>query len=168
MAHNGLLLFGGGVNGLYQIISFLTKPIRDRMVNYLQLNRNTFGHKVLQIFITFCLIDFTWVFFRAKSLVDGVAIIRSMLLVHNPWIFFDESLFKCGLDRKNFYIMLIAILILMIADIFKFRGIKIRKKILEQDWWFRWLICITSIVLISIVGIWGSGYDQSGFIYFQF
>ena len=158
----------GGINGLYQVIGTWTQHIRYKVVNILQLNKNTFGHKLLQMFITFFLVDFAWIFFRANNLSDALGIIKSMFLIHNPQIFFDGAIFNCGLDSKNFGVMIISILILIIADIFKYKGIRIRKEILAQDWWFRWSVYIVSIVFILVVGIWGSGYDQAGFIYFQF
>lgn len=158
----------GGLNGIYQVIGSLLKPVRTSLIKVFHLNRESLGHKLLQTFTTFCFIDFSWIFFRAQSLSEALAMIKSMFTVWNPWIFFDESLFECGLDRKNFYVMLFSILLLLIADICKYKGLKIRKIILEQDWWFRWMIYIVSVILILVVGVWGSGYDQAGFIYFQF
>lgn len=158
----------GGLNGIYQVIGSLLKPVRTSLIKVFHLNRESLGHKLLQTFTTFCFIDFSWIFFRAQSLSEALAMIKSMFTVRNPWIFFDESLFACGLDRKNFYVMLLSILLLLIADICKYKGLKIRKIILEQDWWFRWMIYIVSVILILVVGVWGSGYDQAGFIYFQF
>lgn len=158
----------GGLNGIYQVIGSLLKPVRTSLIKVFHLNRESLGHKLLQTFTTFCFIDFSWIFFRAQSLSEALAMIKSMFTVWNPWIFFDESLFECGLDRKNFYVMLLSILLLLIADICKYKGLKIRKIILEQDWWFRWMIYIVSVILILVVGVWGSGYDQAGFIYFQF
>lgn len=37
----------GGLNGLYQIAGEILQPIRDKMVSVLQLNRKSFGHKLL-------------------------------------------------------------------------------------------------------------------------
>lgn len=165
---NWTFIIWGGLNGVYQILESVTKRIRDRWIEILCLKKKSFSHKLLQVSTTFILIDFSWIFFRASSVSDAIAIIKSMISVHNPWIFFDESLFGLGLDRKNFYVMLISIFILFLADAFKYNDIVIREKILEQDWWFRQLTFVGSIILILIYGIWGTGYNQSGFIYFQF
>ena len=64
--------------------------------------------------------------------------------------------------------MLLAIVILFVADFFKYRGIVLHKKIMEQEWWFRFLLMAGSIVMILVVGIWGSAYNEASFIYFQF
>ena len=81
---------------------------------------------------------------------------------------FDVYLYSCGLDYKNFHLMLISILILVFADYCKTRGIRIRDVIIKQDYWFRWLFISISIVVILTFGIWGPNYNEANFIYFQF
>ena len=161
-------VFWGGLNGAYQVIGSITKPFRDKTVSVFKLNRNSFSHKALNVFTTFILIDFSWIFFRANRFIDAFQIIKSMFTVHNPWILFDGSLYKCGLNQKNFSLMIWSILLLILADFCKYRGINIRQFILKQEYWFRSLIVAGSITLILLFGIWGTGYNESGFIYFQF
>ena len=158
----------GGINGFYQIIGVLLKPLRDRMVTLLHLNRQSLGHKLAKVVITFLFVDFAWIFFRADNYNDAVAIIDSMINIYNPWILLDESLFACGLNRDNFSIMLLSIGILLFADICKYRGVKIREVIVAQDYWVRWLVISFSVCAILLFGIWGTGYDAASFIYFQF
>lgn len=158
----------GFINGMYQVIGEILQPARDKVVKIFNLNRASLGHKIMKGFITFLLIDFSWIFFRASGFREAIEIIKSMFTFNNPWIFFDDSLYLCGLDGKNFRIMIFSIIILFIADIFKKKGIKVRREIAKQDYWCRCLIMIAAICFILIFGIWGSGYDIAGFIYFQF
>ncbi len=158
----------GGLNGLYQIIGEVLQPLRDKVVKILKLNRESLGHKLIHILGTFILVDFAWIFFRAEGFRNAFAIIKSIINVRNPWILFDGSLYLCGLDEKSFRLMLISIVVLLFADICKARGIIIRKVIIEQDYWFRWIFVAVSIACILTFGIWGPGYNQSNFIYFQF
>lgn len=158
----------GGVNGLYQIVGEMLMPVRKKAVALLNLNPDSIGYKAIQIVNTFCFVDFAWIFFRAKSVRQAVEIIRSMLFVKNPWILLDGSLYQCGLDSKNFWLMMIGIAILLYADIWKQKGTEIRKVITAQDYWCRWLVMIFSICFILVFGVWGSGYNAAGFIYFQF
>ena len=89
-------------------------------------------------------------------------------MAKNLWIFFDDSLYQCGLDRKNFLLLLFCIAILLFADYCKMKGIQIRQVIIKQDYWFRWLFIVFAVWGILIFGIWGPNYDAAGFIYFQF
>lgn len=158
----------GGINGIYQIIGEIFRPIRDKIVKILHLNRECFSHKLVCIIATFLLVNFSWVFFRSEGIKEAFSIIRQMAVVKNPWILFDGSIYKCGLDSKNFCLMLICLGILLFADYCKHKGIQIRTVIAKQDYWFRWLFIAASICVILIFGIWGVGYSEMNFIYFQF
>lgn len=158
----------GGLNGIYQVIGEIFQPFRDKWIKVLHLNRDSIGHKIMQGMITFVLVDFSWIFFRASGYYESLAIIKSMFSCNNPWILMDGSLYTCGLDSKNFWLMIFSVFLLLFADICKKRGIKIRSVIVAQDYWCRYAVMIFAICFILIFGIWGSGYDAAGFIYFQF
>ena len=158
----------GGLNGLYQIIGEMLQPFRDRMVDLFHLNRASLCHKLSSIIGTFILVDFSWIFFRASTFNDAVQIIKSMVTVKNPWILFDGSLFGCVIDGKNFRLIIWCILILLVADFCKIRGIKVRETIIKQDYWFRWVFIAVATVAVLTFGIWGPNYNEANFIYFQF
>lgn len=158
----------GGLNGIYQIIGELLKPVREKVTALLDLNPKTICYRVFQMIITFVLVDVSWVFFRASGVKEGFAILQSIARDHNIWILFDGSLYKCGLDIKNYNLMLLSIALLLIVDIFNHRGIKIRNIIIRQDWIARSFIIAIAICAILLFGIWGSSYDAANFIYFQF
>lgn len=158
----------GGLNGLYQVIGEVLQPLRNRVVKMFRLNRASLGHKLLHILGTFILVDFSWIFFRAENTRFAFNTIRYMISTKNPWILFDGSLYKCGLDSKNFWLMIYGIGILLFADLCKSKRIAIREVVYKQDIWFRWLIIVTAIIILLVFGIWGSTYDATNFIYFQF
>lgn len=158
----------GGMNGLYQIVGEVLQPFRDRWVKILNLDRNSIAHRLLNTVTTFMLVDFTWIFFRASRLKDAIHIIKRIIEAKQPWILFDGSLYSCGLDSKNFWLMIICICVLLVADNIKLSGIKIRKIIVKQDGWAQILVVSFSILVILIFGIYGTGYDEAAFIYFQF
>jgi D-alanyl-lipoteichoic acid acyltransferase DltB (MBOAT superfamily) len=161
-------VFWGGLNGLYQIIGEELTPVRNKLVEIFHLHRESFGHKLFQLLVTFALVDFAWIFFRARNTSEAIQIIKSMFTVKNPWILFDGSIYSCGLDIKNFWIMIYGLCVLLFADYFKHKGISIRQRIIEQDYWFRWIIIDAAIIILLVFGIWGSTYDVANFIYFQF
>ena len=158
----------GLLNGLYQVVGAMLKPLRNLLVKLLHLDRESIGHQILSMFVTFVLIDFSWIFFRADTLNDALAIIRNIFTASNPWVLFDNSLFKCGLDQRNFHLLLVMILVLFVVDIFNYNGVRLREVIAEQDFWFRWLVISVAIVAILLLGTWGPSYNEATFIYFQF
>ncbi len=158
----------GGINGLYIIVGEILAPIRDWMIRLLKLNKNSVGHKILSVTITFILFDISLVFFRASGGTQAIQAFKSMVMVHNSQILFNGALYTAGLSYKNFCILIFAVLILAVTDFLNRRGIKISKVIVSQDLWFRWLVYLVSIMFILIFGIWGPAYEASNFIYFQF
>ncbi len=158
----------GVLNGLWQVIGDICRPVREKLKSLLQVDPEAFSHKLLQMIITFLLIDFTLIFFRARTMWEAFGIINSMVHADNLWIFFDDSLFSLGLDWKNSVILFLSIEVLVIADFLKYKGIVIHEAIARQGIWFRWSVLIIGFVSILLFGIWGSGYDEAAFIYFQF
>lgn len=164
----GSFVVWGGINGLYQIIGEVGKPVRDKVVSLLQLNRESLWHRLLRIIGTFLLVDISWIFFRANGLKAAFRIIRQIFAVKNPWILFDGSLYQCGLDRANFQLIFVCLCILLLADYCKIKGIKVRQVIIKQGFCFRCLFIAFSIWGILTFGIWGASYNAANFIYFQF
>lgn len=158
----------GAINGLYQVIGEILMPIREKVSDALGVNRDSEGFCVLRAIVTFTMIDFSWIFFRADSLGRAVYIIKSIFNAENIWTLFDGSLYNCGLDDKNFRLMVIAVMILLISDILKRKGIRVREIILRQDGYIKCLVVSFSILLIMVFGKYGPAYDAVNFIYFQF
>ena len=158
----------GAINGLYQVIGEILMPIREKVSDALGVNRDSEGFCVLRAIVTFTMIDFTWIFFRADSLGRAIYIIKSILNTENIWSLFDGSLYNCGLDEKNFRFMLIAVIVLLVADFLKRKGIMVREIILRQDGYIKCLVVSFSILLIMVFGKYGPAYDAVNFIYFQF
>lgn len=158
----------GGVNGLYQVLGEILQPLRDKLVEILHLKRDSLGHKLIHIIGTFILVDFSWIFFRADSVLEAFEIIKSIFKGKNFWVLFDGSLYNCGLDDKNFRLMIAAIGILIFADICRHFSVKIREVVIKQDCWFKCFFIATVVCLILLFGKWGPSFDKANFIYFQF
>lgn len=159
---------GGGINGIYQVLGEILDPVRKKVIKKLHINVTSKKHKLLKICITFSLISFSWIFFRAQSISEAVIIIKRMLTIFNPWIFLDMSIFELGLNIEEFLIAVIAIMILVIVSILHYKELALRQWIKQQTIGIRWIIYYTSIFIILLWGIYGVDYQQSQFIYFQF
>ena len=164
---NWTYVIWGALNGLFQIVG----DVKNRLLKKWPLRgvrRDCFSYRLLQRVITFALIGFTWVFFRAESLAHAMEIFGQMFSVHNPWIFADGTLYRLGLDRLEMQILLLGIGVLLAVDIAHEHGVSLRERLDRQNRLFRWLACIAAIVGILLYGVYGVGFDASQFIYFQF
>ncbi|MDE6622586.1 MAG: MBOAT family protein [Lachnospiraceae bacterium] len=164
----GTYVVWGLIHGIYQVIGGITRPVRDKLNRALELKPDSIGHRFLSGIVTFCLVDFAWVFFRAESIGAAIAMIKSMVHIGNISILGNGGLYDLGLSSKNFKILLLGIVVIIFADYMKYKGIKIREVILAQELWCRWLCYLAAFWFIFIFGVWGGSYDASSFIYFQF
>ena len=158
----------GGLNGLYQVLGELLEPLRTGICKALGLHRETLGHRCVQGLLTFLMVDFSWIFFRASNFTQAKGIIASIFSASNPWVLFDGSLYSCGLDAKNFGLLVLGMGLLTLADLCKRRGHPLSQLLLRQDRWLRWLLTAAAILALLVFGKWGPGFDQASFIYFQF
>ena len=158
----------GGLNGIYQIIEEMTASAREKCAQALHVNRSSSGYRAVAGIVTFLLVDFSWIFFRAGNWTKAKEAVFYMVSDANPWVLFDGSLYRCGLDEKNFRLMIVSLLVLLFADVCRRRRIRISKVICAQDVWCRWIVIAVSIVAILVFGAWGTMYDANSFIYFQF
>ena len=67
----------GLLHGIYQCVADLVKPLTDKMSGFGR------AFKAVRIFVTFCLVSFAWMFFRANSLSDAKYIVMNMFIGDN-------------------------------------------------------------------------------------
>lgn len=165
---NWTYVIWGGLNGLYQVIGAQTKNLRLKCKKALHIRDNTASGKLLSMVVTFLLVDFSWIFFRAATLEDAVTILKQMFSSFNPWVLFDGTLYTLGLSQIDFWVGVLSIMIIFLVDSLHERKVHIREWILEQNLVFRWVIYFAAIFTILIFGFYGPNYDAAQFIYFQF
>ncbi len=158
----------GGLNGLYQVIRNITLPIRIKMIDIFKINVHTTSHKIIQMISTFIMIDFAWLFFRVSSLSGALGIVHKFIFDFQREAVFSEAIYQYGIEETEFTFLIITLLVLMIVDGMKYKGICVRKWIIKQNWWFRVMVIVGGTLLIAVTGIWGFAYDAQSFIYFQF
>ena len=105
----------GLLHGVYQVIGQSSNTIKNNIIRKFNIKTDVFSYKLGQIIITFILVDFAWIFFRANSLQD-IKIIFEHIFLFNPWILTDGSLYNLGLNSKEFLSGVIGIVIILIIN----------------------------------------------------
>ena len=147
-------LIWGGLHGIYQIVEKKI-CIRER------ISRNW------NIVITFMLVSFAWIFFRANSAMTALRFIRQMFQ-WNPWVLTDGTLTSLGLDILDWSVLLIALVASFIVELIQLKGISLYETLMNKNLVARWLVYYAIFVILLIFGIYGATYDASNFIYFQY
>lgn len=152
----------GGLNGLYQVLGMWKEKRRIG-----KTGKTALGNAVKGI-VTFALIDFAWLFFRADSVGDAFAMLQSVGNTGNFSVLTDGSLFQLGLSRYHFLFLLLCIVLLWITDCFKYRKVDLFAWVEKQGVAVRLGLYLCLFCAVVLLGIYGVDYEASQFIYFQF
>ena len=153
----------GALHGVFQIVGDFTAPYRKKLLSLFHVNQETFVHRLWQRLITFALVCFGWIFFRASHVSDAFAIIGG-IFGSNQF----GGLDALGLNMANIIVLLLCVVLLFAVSLMRDRGIRPLYWLLTQKLPLRWAICLGLIFLLLIFGVYGEHYDASSFIYFQF
>ena len=107
----------GFLNGIYQVVEDLCKPIKTKLTTLIKLDKKPNLFKSVQVIITFILISFTWIFFRASSIPEALGIISGLFSRFNYVNLFDGTIWNVGLGINNMLFVAVAVIILIIADV---------------------------------------------------
>ena len=114
--------------------------------------------------ITLAEVNFAWIFFNAGGLNRGFRIIRQMfsrfsVTSGNPGL---------GLSGGNWVVLLGGLGLLFAVDMLHEKGIAVQKRAASLHLPLRWLLLLGLFWSVIMLGIYGVGYDTSGFIYARF
>lgn len=165
---NWTFIVWGFLHGSFQVIGQITRPLKDWLAAAFGLRTDSLSYKIGQMFITYLLVNFAWIFFRAPNMSVAFEVIRRMFTVWNPWIIFDGSLFELGLSSGNFFVGICSLLMLLAVSLAQYRGVAIGRIFAEQGYIFRSVLTLILLFAIILFGVYGPGYNAGQFIYFQF
>lgn len=123
---------------------------------------------VFQILRTAFIITIARYVSMAKDVPEMWNMLKATFTHFNPWVFFDGTFYTLGLDRSNFNLMLLFIVLLFAVDFAQERGIRIRQTLARQNLVLRWCVYYGAIFTLIIFGMYGPGYDAASFIYQRF
>ena len=144
----------GALHGLYQVI--------ENIIYRKRKPKNTSLSRLSGLIITFCLVSFAWIFFRANSLKDAWLIVKNLFNFGMP---IDFNLF--GMNLLEFIILGIALFIVFILELTSTK-IDLLKKFYQKNIILRWIFYYILVFSIIIFGIYGPGFSTQEFIYIQF
>lgn len=163
---NWTFIVWGALNGFYLVFALITAGIRGKVQAASGLNKFPTLNRYIQTLITFALVTFAWIFFRAKSISVAWFIIKSSIIgsiADINAILHHTKLGDWGFTKFDFLMGICAIAFLEIVHHIQ----KKRDIIYQVKQWprlMRWGFYFAFIFLLLMFGVTGSGQ----FIYFQF
>jgi len=158
--------------GMYHFVLILGGNIIQPIVKWtnkkLHINPEWFGYRLMQMVRTAILVIIGELFFRAEGLRAGLQMFRTMVTQFSFTSLNNELLMKLGLDRFDFFIVGITLLIVFIISILNERGIFIRSALAQRNIVFRWAMLYALILYIVVFGAYGLSYIPVDPLYAQF
>lgn len=152
-------LVWGFLHGAYLVLGYITQPVRNSIAKIFKLDINSNLSKLLNVIVTFHLVVFAWIFFRANGIRD------SYTLVKNTFSFDMADLNNLNLFRisSDWAISLATIFLLLVVDFITERS-KIRHYFNQLPGLLRWALVIFTLAVIVFLG----KFEEQDFLYFQF
>ncbi|MBR6709308.1 MAG: MBOAT family protein [Clostridia bacterium] len=158
----------GALHGFYQVIGILLKKPKSALYAKLGIDESAGWVRAMRCVITFILVDFAWIFFRANSFAD----LRTLLVkLFTDWewnfAYFTDAFGIMELSAIGVGIVLLALYVLNRMDQGVLNPVPLtadgRRPILASVHYVYliWIIAIAWLLLLA-------GDGASSFIYFQF
>ena len=154
----------GLLNGAYQVVGRLTEPLRLRLRGRLGISEDARLLLLWRGLFTFALITATWIFFRAASIDQAVYIIKRILLILRDG--FGWEGITNVFPKRQLLLVFVTLIPCVCEDIRIARGREFPMP--KSAGWLYWGSILVLLLLISIFGVYGEGFDPQEFVYFNF
>ena len=155
----------GTIHGLIIVLEKAISKPKETMYQRLKIDKSNFSNKLFFILVTFTIVCFAWVFFRANSFADSQMIV-SGFFNNNFHELFGDKLYLIGLKENEFSLLILTFICLIFLERFHKKN-NLFQLIKKQAMIFRWLVYVAIIFVITIFGVYGETIAPE-FIYFQF
>lgn len=168
---NGKYVAFGLWNGLVILFAELLRPVTDKVVEALRINRESKSHKVLCIIWTFFLVLVGYYFDIAKNFSTAMEMMRrSVMDFHITDLIYKAEVYQpLGLDWWECLIILIGTLTIFVVSVMQEREDRaIRDLLMEKSIPVQWVCILIGIFAILLMGCYGPGLSAADFVYMQF
>ena len=150
----------GGLHGAFLIIDNLWNQYLSQKLGFVKLPQ--FLRTGIGIFITFHLVNFSWIFFRANTFEDAIYIIKNLFVNLRLSSTGISSIMPGG--KYELLIVVCAILLMEFIHLLQHYKIDLRAYALRLPMWLRWSAYYALVLAILVFGVFG----VTEFIYIQF
>ncbi|MBQ9009512.1 MAG: MBOAT family protein [Clostridia bacterium] len=166
-ASSNYILWGLYNGVILAISSLLDSTYRRFGETHATLISGRFFH-IFRVLRTFAIVNIGWFFDRCAHAGDALRMMVRVVTDLRPAQITPEWLEQCGLPIPDAVVLGLFTLLLFGISLAQERGVQIRTGLLRLPLPIRWLLIYALIFSVVIFGIWGSGFNESSFIYFQF
>lgn len=155
----------GTIHGVYLAVSFATKKMRRKLNKKLHFKRNAVVPDILRSLMTFGMVTFAWIFFRADSLGDAGYIVTHLFSGWSGTLSLSGLInaVHFGLLKKELAVAAVSVFFLLLVHLLRKQD-TFEQWLAKQALQVRWAFYLVLILWILTFGESGAG----NFIYFKF
>ena len=150
------------------VLELLFEPVGDKILELCHTNKENKVVDVIRILKTWIIIFAGELFFRADSLREGFRMMKDITKGHGISILWDGTALSWGLDAADWVVAGAFIIIVIIVNMIREKGVDITGAILRKPLVIRWALVLALIVGIMIFGQYGPGFEEVDLIYAGF
>jgi alginate O-acetyltransferase complex protein AlgI len=154
---NYTFIVWGLIHGFFLVMYQWLHKSKTRYLKKIGIRNNNPVLTVFDTAVTFFIVTFAWIFFRANSMNDALLIIKNIFDFSGNY---EVNLFKFPVD---FYIAFISIGLLLLIETLE-EHIQLFEKLPSLFRPVKWAILIALVLTLFILGKW----NEANFLYFQF
>ncbi len=124
--------------------------------------------KKWQMFRTFLIFAMGRLITAPGSLKKSAGIFCSILTKWTPWVFTDGTIYRIGLDRADYVVVLLGLLLIWRISCRQEQGQNIREMVAALPLPLRWILYYGLFFSIILFGFYGPGYNSGSFMYMKY
>jgi len=158
----------GLYNGLILAFSALMEPAYKRFAGEHAALVASKGFHVWRVLRTFVIVNIGWFFDRCARGADAFRMLASTVTDARLSQLCGDVLLNLGVSGADFGVLAVSTALLFGVSLAQERGACVSRWVMERKLPLRWAILIGGVLCVLIFGVYGSGFSEASFIYYQF
>ena len=161
-------IFWGLYNGVILAFSALMEPAYKAWNTAHGKLSASKGFHVLRVLRTFVIVNIGWYFDRSAHGADALRMLGVTLTDWRAGQLTMDLIERLGVASQDFCLLALCTALIFIVSVVQERGVIVRNWLSERNLLVRHLVLILGVAAVLILGVYGSGFDEATFIYYQF
>lgn len=123
---------------------------------------------MLRVVRMFVIVNIGWYFDRCLHGMDAFRMLGVTLTDWRGGQMTMDVLDRLGLPLLDLRILALCTALLFAVSLVQERGVVMREWVQRRCLPIRWMVLIAGIMAVLLMGVWGSGFNEASFIYYQF
>lgn len=155
----------GLYNGVILAVTALLEPRYKRMNERCARLTASRGFHAFRVLRTFAIVNIGWFFDRCATAGDAVRMMGGVF-ARPEWA--QVRLDNLGISPLDARILAVGVLLLAAVSLLGENGKDVRGWLAARALPIRWAVMLGGTIAVLLLGVWGSGFSEASFIYFNF